>query len=159
MADTLAWRTQADHVLGYLTERLVFDRACHVMGTDLLLDFARWAEDRGLRAWGYENAPRGSAGTARSPPQASRSAGCSTPPGCPGRPTTSSSSPLRPVPWHGVGVRFRTEADDAQDALQAPWQGWQGSSDYPSSLKPRDEERDTPATPATAVGGDSDGPF
>ncbi len=154
-ADTLAWRVEADHVLGYLTERLVFDRDCYVMGTDLLGDYNAWAESCGRRPWSDQTLSERfgghghvvSAGVEKR--RTSNSTGLS-------RPSiwTAQGAPPRAMSW--VGVRFRTGADDAADTLAtAPWQGWQGSSDNPSFPRARGSHPDTPATPATPSHTDS----
>jgi putative DNA primase/helicase len=51
VADTLDWRKEADLVLSYIDERLVFDREAVIPASDLSADFAMWLEQRGQRAW------------------------------------------------------------------------------------------------------------
>lgn len=51
VADTLDWRKEADLVLAYIDERLVFERSYVVPSTDLVADFSAWMEERGQRAW------------------------------------------------------------------------------------------------------------
>ena len=50
-ADTREWRTEADQVLAYADDRLVFDPDRHVMAKDLLDDLNNWLEARGHRKW------------------------------------------------------------------------------------------------------------
>jgi len=122
-ADTHAWRTEADHVLGYVTERLVLDRDSHVMGTDLLADFNHWAESRGLRAWGDQTLSErfGSHGnvTAAGVQRGRLSNGLGL--SRPSRIHLVNAAPTRFRGW--AGVRFRTDADDAKDDLRAPVDG------------------------------------
>lgn len=49
--DTLEWRKQADLVLAYLDECLVFDPAAHVMSAELSTDLREWLVSRGQQAW------------------------------------------------------------------------------------------------------------
>ncbi len=51
LADTLDWRKEADLVLAYADERLVFDRRCAIPSTDLAADFAAWMDERGQKPW------------------------------------------------------------------------------------------------------------
>lgn len=122
-ADTHAWRTEADQVLGYFTERLVLDRDSHVMGTDLLADFNHWAESRGLRAWGDQTLSErfGSHGnvTAAGVQRGRLSNGLGL--SRPSRIHLVNAAPTRFRGW--AGVRFRTDADDAKDDLRAPVDG------------------------------------
>ncbi len=150
-ADTLAWRTEADHVLGYLVERLVFDPDSHIMGTELLADFNTWAESRGLRAWGDQTLSErfGGHGTVTSAEvQRTR---LSNGPGL-SRPTRTYLSTPVPTRFRGwVGVRFRTDADDARDDLKAPLDGVDGVLRSPPITHFTRVEQTTPSTPSRAA--------
>lgn len=50
--DTHAWRAESDQILAYLTDRIEFDDAAHIMTTELLADFNQWLGGLGHRAWG-----------------------------------------------------------------------------------------------------------
>lgn len=154
--DTLAWRTEADHVLGYITERLVLTPDSHVMSTDLLSDFNGWVESRGLRPWGDQTLSErfgshghvGSAGVQKR--RMSNATGLSRPM------PYATHAPARAMAW--VGVRFRTDSDDAADArtaLQAtpstPLAGVAGVSGLPAYGVSHTTYPSTPATPASEV--------
>ena len=49
--DTAAWRAEADLIIGFLNDRLVFDPTRHVASTDLFEDFSTWIVKRGHKAW------------------------------------------------------------------------------------------------------------
>jgi P4 family phage/plasmid primase-like protien len=49
--DTRAWRIEADQVLSYIDDRLIFDPTRHIMTSDLLEDVNEWLEVRGHRKW------------------------------------------------------------------------------------------------------------
>ncbi|GAA1802917.1 phage/plasmid primase, P4 family [Nostocoides veronense] len=49
--DTEAWRSQADYILAYINDRIVFDPLACVRSQDLLHDFNDWQTDRGARPW------------------------------------------------------------------------------------------------------------
>jgi len=159
VADTLAWRTEADHVLGYITERLVFDRDSHVMGTDLLADFNAWAETRGLRPWGNQTLAERFGGhstvTAADVQQGRLSSGqgLSRWPGT----LLGSVAPTRFRGW--AGVRFRTDADDAREALQAPVDGVDGVPGRTTHLPSRSAYPTTPSTPSSEWQDEADAPF
>lgn len=51
VADTRAWRTESDLILGYLDDRIVWERDRHVMSTELVEDFNEWAQGRGNQEW------------------------------------------------------------------------------------------------------------
>jgi putative DNA primase/helicase len=53
-ADTLAWRAEADRVLGFWLERLVPDREACIVATELLAAFNDWLKDNGHQAWSKE---------------------------------------------------------------------------------------------------------
>jgi len=151
VADTRAWRVQADHVLGYVTDRLVIDPDRHVMSSDLLVDFNAWAVERGLRAWGDQTLSERFGGHAEisgagvEKRKLVNGPGVSRPPGS----FLAAPAPPRSMGW--VGVRFRTAADDAEDALARPVAGVAGVSGFPPSSPSHRALPSTPATPATAT--------
>jgi len=49
--DTHQWRCDADLILGYISERVVFDKDRHVVSTEVFDDFISWLADRGHSAW------------------------------------------------------------------------------------------------------------
>lgn len=49
--DTAAWRAEADLILAYASERLVFDPEFSVSGTELAGDFSVWLAGQGHSAW------------------------------------------------------------------------------------------------------------
>jgi putative DNA primase/helicase len=49
--DTREWRVDADQILSYIDDRLIFDPNRHIMTTDLLDDINQWLEARGHRKW------------------------------------------------------------------------------------------------------------
>ncbi len=49
--DTRAWRAQADLVLGYADDRLVFDRKSCVLTSEVYEDFCDWLGDHGHKPW------------------------------------------------------------------------------------------------------------
>ncbi|MEB3020884.1 DNA primase family protein [[Mycobacterium] crassicus] len=127
-AATLAWRADADRILGYWTERLVADRDGKVLATELLADFNRWLTENGHREWSketfgprFENhqethrngvergKPRSHDGLSR-PQLANDAFGTIAP-------------PIKGRPWLWLGVRFRTDADDAADELRRAPEG------------------------------------
>jgi putative DNA primase/helicase len=58
-ADTLAWRAEADRVLGYWQERIIADPDWCVLSNEMLDDFNEWLDDNGHNAWAKETfAPR-----------------------------------------------------------------------------------------------------
>jgi putative DNA primase/helicase len=50
-ADTRAWRTESDVVLGYIEDALIFDAAAHVIASELLADLNDWLVSHGQRPW------------------------------------------------------------------------------------------------------------
>jgi len=49
--DTRAWRLDADEVLSYIQDRLIFDPDRHIMASDLLDDVNEWLQIRGHWKW------------------------------------------------------------------------------------------------------------
>lgn len=106
--DTRWWRTESDSVLGYVTERLVFDRDACVTTADLLEDFNDWLHSHGNQPWsdkllssrfgGHEEVARNGVvkGNPRNPTGLVRLA-------------DARSGPARPNVW--LGVRWRTPND------------------------------------------------
>jgi P4 family phage/plasmid primase-like protien len=50
-ADTFTWRKEADQVLCYIDDRLIFDYDFHIPTMDLLDDVNSWLKARGHRTW------------------------------------------------------------------------------------------------------------
>lgn len=48
---THAWRKNADLLMRYIDDRLVFDSSRHVISTDLFADFNEWLKDNGHKGW------------------------------------------------------------------------------------------------------------
>lgn len=128
-ADTLAWRVEADHVLGYITERLVLDRDSSVMGTDLLADFNAWAESRGLRAWGDQTLSERFGGHGHITSAEVQRTRLSKGPGLsrPSRTYLSTSVPTRFRGWAGSGSA--PTPTTPVTTCKPRWTGWTGSSD------------------------------
>lgn len=103
-ADTLAWRSDTDLVLGYVTERLAFDESSCVLGTDLHEDFDDWLHGRHHKPWsdklfgsrfgGHETMSRHHVTTGR---PRELPAGLVRRPGA-----IAAVSAGRPVVWHGL---------------------------------------------------------
>lgn len=53
-ADTLAWRADADRILGFWQDRLVVDHATCVTTTDMLDEFNEWLRGNGHNGWSRE---------------------------------------------------------------------------------------------------------
>lgn len=51
LADTAAWRSESDVVIGFVSERLVFDRHAMVLSSELYEDFNSYLKDTGHRPW------------------------------------------------------------------------------------------------------------
>jgi putative DNA primase/helicase len=49
--DTLEWRCDADLILGYINDRIVFDPGYHVAANELFQDASAWLADRRHSAW------------------------------------------------------------------------------------------------------------
>jgi P4 family phage/plasmid primase-like protien len=49
--DTAAWRMKSDPVLGFATDRLVFDRNSHVLSTELFAAFSDWMHEQRNKEW------------------------------------------------------------------------------------------------------------
>lgn len=115
--DTRAWRAEADQVLAYIDDRLVFDPGAHIAKAELLADFNGWLRERGHRDWSDKTLSTrfGTHGEAtrhhvRDDRVRLTSPGLSRPPAVAGW------LPATPLPerfraW--LGVRFRLPSDDA----------------------------------------------
>jgi hypothetical protein len=124
-ADTLAWRAEADAVLGFVADRLVRDHEAHVMARDLFAAFNAWLRERGHREWSDQtlasrlNDHQSWNGIERRQTYAT-TAGISRPPiGVP----VPMAVPNRYQAWHGVRFRLPNEPDDedvARGARGAP---------------------------------------
>src|ERR1017187_8141018 len=127
-ADTRAWRAEADLVMAYLDDNIIFDRASHVMSTDLRADFNEWVHNRGQEKWGdalfggrFDGHSEMTAhGVVKKKTKATR-AGLSRWPSGFGGVSASYAA------W--FGLRFRTDADGASDDApdDAPDDGEQAS--------------------------------
>lgn len=114
--DVLAWRQQADPVLSYVADRLVFDPDRHVMSAELLEDFNAWLRDHSRPAWSDKTFfarfadHESTAGRVQrrkvrfDAEKLSRSI-------APGVPQRVAGATF----WAWSGVRFRTVADDQED--------------------------------------------
>ena len=143
-ADTLSWRKEADLVLAYIGDRLVFDQQWTTPAADLSADFTAYLEERGHKAWSERTfvprfrdhdtvtAARVTEGRAR--------------------PMDGDVSRSRHAPWETrvtlpsrfrcwFGVRFRTDQDEAAD--EAGTRGtraeetsltWGGAEEVPSHM-------------------------
>jgi putative DNA primase/helicase len=135
VADTLAWRHEADLVLSYLDERLQLDTRSHVMAVDLLADFNHWLHSHGHREWSDKvlvsrfaghDALRGHVEKRRLRPRDGLS-----------RPEMLWGAMPRAVPemytaWSGL--RFRRLTDRHLSSIPpntGPVHGVQGTEDYP----------------------------
>lgn len=114
-ADTLAWRADADAVLGFVTDHMVRDDVAHVMTTDLVAAFNAALIKRGHKAWSDQTL-------------AARLNDHDVWGGIERRQTLSSTKGLSRPPWGAVvpvgvpnryqawhGIRFREPTDDADD--------------------------------------------
>lgn len=118
--DTLAWRTEADRVLGFWSERLIADLEACITSKELLEAFNAWLREGGHTPWPKELF--GSRFGGHSETQRHRLAKRRTmnPVGLsryvePGLPF----APLPPRPEVWAGVRFRAAADDTADESAA----------------------------------------
>ena len=161
-ADTRAWRAEADRVLAYTTERLVFDPAACVTTSDLFEDFTDWLTDHGHRAWSEQtfvdrfgqHSEVVSREVVKARPKAAKGLRMRNP---------MEPQPGRPTVW--LGVRWRTDSDDDADDKTAGQRagtgrdrGTQGTSreekymgltDNPCPTLSPDNSR--PVSPACAV--------
>lgn len=126
-ADTAEWRAEADMVLAYLRDRLVFEPAAAVTTTDLLADFNDWLESRNHRRWSSQTfAGRFgkhddvvAAGVTRGRPK-------QPPEGLVRRQSSYQPRSLRPELWLGVRWRGALGGDDFAD--ESPGTGGTGGS-------------------------------
>lgn len=120
--DTLEWRGQDDHILKYITERLVFDVRNHAASTDLYEDHLRWLKENGHKECSsvtFWNRFKGHDTVMRAQIERQQvSASHPTTVDRPGEDTENRwggqpvlpSLPKRYQAW--IGVRFRTESED-----------------------------------------------
>lgn len=52
--DTAAWRMESDPVLGFIADRLVFDRESHVLSTELFTAFSDWTREHRNKEWSHK---------------------------------------------------------------------------------------------------------
>lgn len=118
--DTRKWRAESDLILGYWSDRLIPSHEHHVTSQDLLDDFTNWLRSHNHQKWSDKTfvsrfGSHDETTRHRVEKRVQRlSAGLSMPPlneswGEPPR-----STPMRYTAW--LGVRFRTVADDKEDA-------------------------------------------
>jgi putative DNA primase/helicase len=121
LAATAAWRRSADLLLRFLDDRLVFDPEAHVMSKELYEDFAEWLKEHGHIGWTDQNF---SARFGQHPEVTGNGVQKKLL-----RRTARQTLSRRPLPlWHSspeapperywawLGVRFRTPADDQENA-------------------------------------------
>lgn len=114
VADTRAWRGEADRILAYWVERLTPDpRAC-VLTEELLKDFNEWVESNGHKSWPKETfVPRfrDHSETSRHGVEERRQL---NPQGLVRRSTLFGVDPVRQQARIWLGVRYRTDLDQAE---------------------------------------------
>ncbi len=115
VADTDAWRREADLVLGYIRDRLRFDRDRHIIASELYADFTEWLTTKGHKAWADQTlsgrfathseveVQRVSKSRTKNTTGLSRTGANFNPP------------PTIYTAWHGV--KFRDAGDDLGDEL------------------------------------------
>lgn len=137
--DTQWWRAEADRVMGFWLERIVADRAACIVADEMLGAFNEWLISNGHNKWSRELfAPRFEQhhesqkhGVSKARVRANQMENPSrwaAPGVLPG------PLPSRAETW--FGIRFRTEADDANDdhvrdadrPKREPWPEWPESS-------------------------------
>jgi len=120
--DTREWRKQADLILAYVEDRLIWALTQHVISQELLEDFTTWLVTRGHRPWSLETfVARFGAHSEVTGHQVvkkvvRRSAKLSQripPPG-----EVEMPAPKLYHAW--LGIRFRTDDDPLEDPDQAP---------------------------------------
>lgn len=125
-ADTLEWRKESDMALGYISEHLIFDSGRHVRSSDLMEELNRWLADKRMNPWnaktvatrlgGHDEFRRH--GVVNKTVKASDTR--SEPVREPAPFDTVKSVPSTYKAW--VGVRFRTPADEVEEALKEGFQ-------------------------------------
>jgi putative DNA primase/helicase len=127
ITDTFAWRAQADLILGFISDRLVFDPDAHVISTELFAVFNDWIAHRGHRSWSDQTF------TGRFQEHGAVASANAVKKRLKYRPGLSRASLYLSPPTGQymayVGVRFKTEDDDADGDFERGVQGLQGSSD------------------------------
>jgi putative DNA primase/helicase len=120
-ADTEEWRNGADRILGYWRDHLVAEVTGKILKADMFEDFNRWMTENGHNTWAAETfGPKfaNHAETRRHGVEGGKPRnldGLSRP-----RRMTAydMAMPASKRPWVWIGVRFRTDADDAADDLR-----------------------------------------
>jgi putative DNA primase/helicase len=109
-ADTRAWRTEADRILGFWDERLIEDPDYCILATELLEEFNHWLERNGHQKWAKETfGPRFEQHETTIRHRVTRRKPRNLPTISRGRQGPFTDPPSRP--WAFLGVRFQTDAD------------------------------------------------
>jgi putative DNA primase/helicase len=112
-ADTRAWRTDADRILGFWDERLTEDPAYCILATELLEEFNHWLGSNGHQQWSKETfGPRFEQHETTMRHRVTRSKRRNLPAISRGGQRPFADPPTRP--WAYLGVRFQTNADKEQ---------------------------------------------
>lgn len=115
--DTSAWRAEADLMFAYISERLSFDRDCHIISAELFADFSAWLTTRGHKAWADQTLSARFAGhgmVEAANVEKVRTRGGS---GLSRTRDVVETPPAQYNAWHGV--RFRSDTDDHVSELAA----------------------------------------
>jgi putative DNA primase/helicase len=107
--DTMSWRGEADLIISYVTENLVFDVDRHIASVDLFGEFTEWLKGRGHHVWTDNtfSSRFGNHSTVESAHVEKRQVSASDTISRP--PDAVKKLPKRYMAW--VGVRFRTAED------------------------------------------------
>jgi putative DNA primase/helicase len=117
--DTRAWRGEADLVLSYIDDRLIFDPAAQILVTDLRDDFNAWLQARGNPEWTDRTLASRFSGHSEVAARQVVRKNVRTEEGLSRRPLAVTTVPAQHKSW--VGIRFRTAddpppPDEARDA-------------------------------------------
>jgi P4 family phage/plasmid primase-like protien len=109
-ADTRAWRTEADRILGFWDERLIEDPDYCILAAELLVEFNAWLSGNGHREWPKETfGPRFEQHETTIQHRVARARPRKLPAVSRGGLGPFADPPSRP--WAYLGVRFQTDAD------------------------------------------------
>lgn len=127
--DTDEWRAEADAVLAYIRECLMFDPAASVLTSELLMHFNQWLAGRGGRAWADQTFAARFGSHSEVEPHGVRKTRVRDLSGLVRKNYLPGDIGTRPSVW--TGVRWLTSADDVSAGHSGVDKGGQGSSGDP----------------------------
>lgn len=119
--DTRKWRLEADVIMRYREDHLVFDHNTHIMGQDLQTHLNAWLVARGHKGWSAKLLASRFGEHDEVRPRVEHRRVYRAEPGLSRPPQGTALLPQTPVPerFHAwTGVRFRTPADDQAEAAE-----------------------------------------